>query len=108
MSRAPSLAVLSMACRFPDASSPYELWANVLEGRRSFRAIPKERLDIARYAAAAVGEAESITQIRAGLLANWRPDRSGLRIPNSAFAGADLTHWLALELSAEAIGSIGG
>src|SRR5262245_179971 len=97
-----NIALLSLACRFPDAASPAELWHNVLEGRRSFRAIPHERLDISRYAADSVGEAESITRIRAGLLTDWQFDRNRFRIPEKTFAVTDLTHWLALELAAEA------
>ncbi len=108
MARASSIAVVATACRLPDANSPEELWANIVEGRRSFRAVPRERLDLSRYAADVLGEAESITPIRAGLLTNWRVDRRGLRIPKKTFAGADLTHWLALQLAAEAIESIGG
>ena len=103
-----NIAVLSTSCRFPDAGSPAELWANVLEGRRSFRAIPPRRLELARYAVEAVGEADSITRIRAGLLTNWNFDRSRFRIPEKTFAAADLTHWLALELAAEAIDGLGG
>jgi enediyne polyketide synthase len=85
-----------------------ELWANILEGRRSFRAIPKERLDIGRYSVESIGEADSITPVRAGLLTNWTVDRNGFRIPKKTFATTDLTHWLALELAAEAIIAIGG
>jgi len=102
------IAILSTSCRFPDAASPADLWANVLEGRRSFRGIPPQRLDMARYAAEAIGEADSITRIRAGLLTNWNFDRSKFRIPEKTFAAADLTHWLALELAAESIDGIGG
>jgi enediyne polyketide synthase len=108
MSRYANIALVSTACRFPDANSPGELWANVLEGRRSFRAVPKERLDIARYAVNAVGEADSITHIRAGLLTNWQVDRSGFRIPQKTYEATDLTHWLALEVAAEAIAALGG
>jgi enediyne polyketide synthase len=104
----PRIAVISTSCRFPDAASPAELWANILEGRRSFRALPPQRLDIAGYAVAAIGEADSITHIRAGLLANWAFDRARFRIPEKTFAVADLTHWLALELAAECIESAGG
>jgi enediyne polyketide synthase len=102
------IAILSATCRFPDANSPGQLLANIVEGRRSFRTIPPERLDIGRYSVSLVGEAESITPIRAGLLADWSVDRRDLRIPNKTFAATDLTHWLALELSAAAIASIGG
>jgi enediyne polyketide synthase len=108
MSRPASVAILSMACRLPDASSTTQLWDNLVEGRRSFRAVPRERLDIRRYAAEAIGEAESITPIRAGLLTNWQVDLRSLRIPHKTFLSVDLTHWLALELSAEALDSIGG
>ncbi|MBJ7402116.1 MAG: SDR family NAD(P)-dependent oxidoreductase [Bradyrhizobium sp.] len=108
MSRPPSIAILSTACRLPDANSPAELWANVVEGRRSFRRIPRERLDISRYTVDAIGEADSITQIRAGLLTNWNFDHSAFRIPKRTYEATDHTHWLALELASEAILAIGG
>src|SRR4051794_6775933 len=103
-----SIAVVSLACRFPDADSPAALWANVLAGRRSFRRIPTERLDLAQYTPERVGAAESITQVRAGLLVNWRFDSSRFRIPQPTFETTDLTHWLALEVAAEAIEHAGG
>jgi enediyne polyketide synthase len=102
------IAVISTSCRLPDANSPAQLWANVLEGRRSFRALPKERLDISRYAVNAVGEADSITPIRAGLLTNWKVDRGRFRIPQKTYETTDLTHWLALEVAAEGIAAAGG
>jgi enediyne polyketide synthase len=105
---ATSISVISTSCRFPDAASPTELWRNALEGRRSFRAIPPQRLDIARYSAETIGEADSITHIRAGLLTNWSFDRARFRIPEKTFAATDLTHWLALELAAESIDRMGG
>lgn len=103
-----SIAIVSTACRFPDAASPADLWANLIEGRRSFREIPPQRLDCASYTADTVGEADSITKIRAGLLTNWRFPRSRFRIPEKTFVATDLTHWLALELAADAIAQIGG
>jgi enediyne polyketide synthase len=103
-----SIAILSTSCRFPDASSPADLWANVFEGRRSFRALPAQRIDLARYAVDLIGEADSISQIRAALLTNWSFDRGKFRIPEKTFVATDLTHWLALELAAEAIEGIGG
>src|SRR5947209_18373568 len=108
MANSSNLAVVACACRFPDAQSPSELWSNIVEGRRSFRAIPRERIDLTRYASERVGEADSITPVRAGLLTNWRVDRSALRIPQATFATTDLTHWLALELAVEAMDAIGG
>ncbi len=103
-----SIAVVAIACRYPDANDAAALWRNVLEGRRAFRAIPPERLDLAQYAADLVGEAESITKVKAGLLADWQFNRGHFRISKSLFERTDLTHWLALEVAAEAIESVGG
>jgi enediyne polyketide synthase len=103
-----SIAIVAIACRYPDANDAAALWRNVLEGRRAFRAIPPERLDLARYAADLVGEAESITKVKAGLLADWQFNRSHFRISKPLFERTDLTHWLALEVAAEAIESVGG
>lgn len=103
-----SIAILSMACRFPDARTPEVLWDNVLAGRRSFRAIPVERLELARYAATIIGAADSITEVKAGLLTDWRFDCARFRIPQRTFEAADLTHWLALEVAATAIERAGG
>ena len=44
-----TIAIVGMACRYPDAASPQQLWENVLAGRRAFRRIPHERLPLADY-----------------------------------------------------------
>src|ERR1051326_3018863 len=89
-------AIVSLACRYPDAATPQALWRNVREGRRAFRNIPPERLELARYAAEIVGEADSITAVKAGLLTDWQFDCARFRIPQPTFEAADLSHWLAL------------
>lgn len=43
------IAVISMACRFPDASNPEEFWNNILDGKCSIGDIPKERWNIDDY-----------------------------------------------------------
>lgn len=101
-----SIAICALVCRYPDAGSPEEFWRNLMDGRRSFRAIPAERLPLAAYRESAVGRADSITPVQAGLLTNWRFDRQRFRVPQPTFENTDLTHWLALELAAEAIGSL--
>lgn len=40
------IAVISMACRFPDASTPEMFWNNVSSGKCSIRDIPPERFDL--------------------------------------------------------------
>ncbi len=42
------IAVLSMACRFPDAPSPERFWANLVGGVDSVREVPPDRWDAAR------------------------------------------------------------
>lgn len=37
------IAVISMACRFPDASSPEDFWTNLLEKKNSINDVPRER-----------------------------------------------------------------
>ena len=39
-----AIAIVGLACRYPEASSPNELWENVLGQRRAFRSIPAQRL----------------------------------------------------------------
>ena len=41
--RGDSYAVIGMALRFPDASTPLEFWDNLLQGKDSIRAFPKQR-----------------------------------------------------------------
>ena len=43
------VAVIGMGCWYPGASSPGELWANILSRRRQFRRIPKCRLSLEDY-----------------------------------------------------------
>lgn len=108
MNTEPPVAVLSMACRFPDAATPEALWQNVLDGRRSFRSIPAQRLPLDDYVANSVGSTLSITPILAGLLTDWKFDRTRFRVPQTAYAAADLAHWLALDVAAGALERIGG
>lgn len=43
------IAVISMACRFPDASDPEEFWRNIVNGKCSIGDIPAERWNIDDY-----------------------------------------------------------
>ncbi|MCX7922533.1 MAG: SDR family oxidoreductase [Clostridia bacterium] len=43
------IAVISMACRFPDASNPEEFWNNILNGKYSIGDVPSERWNIDDY-----------------------------------------------------------
>jgi enediyne polyketide synthase len=118
------VAVVGLACRFPDADDPATLLDTVLTGRRAFRRLPPGRLDLADYytqerdgpgergqhesaAGPGDGRRDTIYSTRAGLIEGWQFDRDAFRIPAPAFAAADPAHWLALETAARALAAAG-
>src|SRR6202161_1286385 len=101
---APSIAIVGVACRFPDADDAPALLDMTLAGRRAFRRLPPARLDPAdgRIAdLAAPGEEAARLGLaappRAALLEGWQFDRSAFGISESAYRAADPAQWLALE-----------
>ncbi|MEV0156406.1 SDR family NAD(P)-dependent oxidoreductase [Micromonospora sp. NPDC050686] len=100
------VAVVGLACRYPDADDPTQLWRTVLARRRAFRAIPAERLD-PEHRLGAPHAPDSTYVRRAGLLRDWRFDREAFRVSGPAWRAADHTHWLALETAAAALSDAG-
>ena len=99
----PAIAVVGMACRYPDAKSPAELWDNVLSQRRAFRRLPKERLDLAEYWSSDRSAADVTYCTEAAVLEGYEFDRARFRVAGSTFRAADMAHWLALEVASEAL-----
>ena len=68
---ADSVAVIGLACRFPDADDPPTLLDTILTGRRAFRRVPPVRLDLAAFEAADQPDGGSLSHhgADAGLLA---------------------------------------
>ncbi|MEJ7808282.1 MAG: beta-ketoacyl synthase N-terminal-like domain-containing protein, partial [Telluria sp.] len=97
------VAVVAMACEFPGASTPEELWATALYGRRCFRSIPPERLATQDYPNV---DSDGIYPIEAGLLEGYTFDRAKFRVPQSAFLRTDMAHWLALDVASRALGGL--
>ncbi|MGO8960740.1 MAG: SDR family NAD(P)-dependent oxidoreductase [Streptosporangiaceae bacterium] len=104
---ATSLAVVGLACRFPDADDPAALLDVVLTGRRCFRRLPPVRIDLADYYQPDMATLDSTYSTRAALIEGWRFDCAEFGIEPAAFAAADLTHWLALETTARALAAAG-
>ncbi|MBC9005880.1 beta-ketoacyl [acyl carrier protein] synthase domain-containing protein, partial [Micromonospora aurantiaca (nom. illeg.)] len=100
------IAVVGLACRYPDADDPAQLWRSVLARRRAFRAIPATRLD-PEHRLGAPHAPESTYVRRAGLLRDWHFDREAFRVSGSSWRAADHTHWLALETAAAALSDAG-
>ncbi|MDH3889556.1 MAG: type I polyketide synthase [candidate division Zixibacteria bacterium] len=102
-----SLAIVGMACRYPDAATPSELWENVLARRRSFRRLPPERLRAADYVSSNPRATDQTYVARAALIEGWEFDRERFRVVGSTYRSTDPTHWLALEVAAQALDDAG-
>lgn len=100
----PALAVVGLACRFPDAESADALWETVLAQRRAFRRLPPERLNLDDYRP---DGADSIYPIEAAVLTDYAFDRARFRVPADTYAVTDLTHWLALDIADRALADAG-
>src|SRR5580700_1461751 len=109
-SNATPIAIVGLACRFPDADDPLALFESALAGRRAFRRLPPGRLgavagphddrDGARPGAGG-------TVPRAALIEGWQFDRAGFGIAEHAYQAADPAHWLALETAGRALADAG-
>ena len=103
----PAIAIVGMACRYADARSPMELWENVLAQRRAFRRMPPERLRLDDYYSADHNEPDRTYATDAALIEGYEFDRIHFRVVGSTFRSADLAHWLALDIAAQALADAG-
>ncbi|QFZ18310.1 type I polyketide synthase [Saccharothrix syringae] len=99
------IAIVGMACRYPDANGPDELWQTVLGRRRAFRRIPSTRLSPDYVGSPDDPDRTYVT--RAGLLRDWTFDRPRFGVPGPLHRAADHAHWLALQVAAEALADAG-
>ncbi|GIF16417.1 type I polyketide synthase [Actinoplanes teichomyceticus] len=101
------IAIVGMACRYPDATSPRELWENALAGRRAFRRLPDVRMRLDDYYDADPGTPDRFYARTAAVIEGYEFDRVGFRIAGSTYRATDLTHWLALDMAARALTDAG-
>lgn len=101
------IAIVGIACRYPDASSPDELWENVLAGRRAFRRIPDERMRLEDYWSADPAAPDRFYARKAAVIEGFEFDRVKYKIAGSTFRTTDMTHWLALDTAARAMEDAG-
>lgn len=99
----PAVAIVGMACRYPDARSPDDLWDNVLAQRRAFRRIPSERLRLDDYLSADRNAPDRTYSVEAALIENYEFDRVRFRVAGTSFRSADLAHWVALDVADRAL-----
>ncbi|MCP3904372.1 MAG: polyketide synthase, partial [Planctomycetes bacterium] len=101
------IAIVGMACRYPDASTPSELWENVLAQRRAFRRIPDERLRLEDYYDPDPSVPDRTYVAQAAVIEGWEFDRVGHRVAGSTYRAADVAHWLALDVAEAALADAG-
>ena len=102
-----AIAIVGMACVYPDARSPGELWENVLAQRRAFRRIPPERLRLEDYYSIDASTPDATYATEAAVIEGYEFDRVAFRVVGSTFRAADLAHWLALDVAARALADAG-
>jgi enediyne polyketide synthase len=103
----PAIAIVGMACRYPDAHSPQQLWETVLAQRTAFRKLPPERLQLSDYYSPEHSTADAIYSQSAALIRDYDFDRHRFRTVGSTFRSADFSHWMALEVAADALADAG-
>jgi enediyne polyketide synthase len=98
------IAIVGMACVYPEARSPAQLWDNVLAQRRAFRRIPAERLPLQDYGGA---DPDRTYATHAAVIENPSFDRARFQVSGETHRAVDPAHWLALECAADAIADAG-
>ncbi|MFI5621325.1 type I polyketide synthase [Streptomyces sp. NPDC051567] len=101
------IAIVGMACRYPDAASPGELWENAVAGRRAFRRLPSERMNLDDYWDSDPTTPDTFYARNAAVLEGYEFDRISHKIAGSTFRSTDLTHWLALDTAGRALADAG-
>lgn len=101
------IAIVGIGLRYPDAGSTGELWENVLAGRRAFRRLPDERMNQADYYSPDPEAPDRFYASKAAVLRDFEFDRVRYRVAGSTFRSTDMTHWLALDVTARALADAG-
>ncbi|WP_412543685.1 type I polyketide synthase [Longispora sp. K20-0274] len=101
------IAVVGMACRYPDATSPRELWENALAGRRAFRRLPDVRMNLDDYYDPDPKTPDRFYARNAAVIEGYEFDRIAYKVAGSTYRSTDLTHWLALDVAAMALADAG-
>ncbi|MER6288535.1 type I polyketide synthase [Streptomyces sviceus] len=101
------IAVVGVACRYPDADSTEQLWQNVLAGRRAFRRLPDERMNLDDYYSPDPAAPDRFYTRKAAVLEGFEFDRVHHRVAGSTYRSTDMTHWLALDTAARALQDAG-
>ena len=101
------IAIIGMACRYPGAQDPTQLWENVLARRCQFRAIPPCRLPLADYWDPDPAAQDKTYGSRVAVIDGFEFDWVARRIPKRTIDSTDVVHWLALDVALSALDDAG-
>ena len=87
----PKIAIVGMACRYPDADTPDDLFINSLAQRRSFRNFPKNRLSEHYFDETATHPDKTYVK-KGAFLKNFVFNRHDFKVPLPSYENTDLTH----------------
>jgi enediyne polyketide synthase len=96
-----------MACQYPEAQSPQQLWENALAQRRAFRRMPAERMRLDDYLSEDGLTPDGTYATEAAVIEGYEFDRLGCRVAGSTYRAVDLAHWLALDVARRAVADAG-
>src|ERR1044072_9155802 len=102
-----AIAIVGMACRYPDARSPGELWENALAQRRAFRRIPAERLNLNDYLSSDRPSPDQSYSTDGAFIEGYDFHRARFRVPGATYRAADPARWLTLDVAAAALEDAG-
>ena len=102
-----AIAVIGIGCRYPGASSPGQLWENILARRRQFRRMPDRRLPLADYHDPDHDAADKTYGTKAAVIDGFEFDWVSWRVPKTTFDSTDIVHWLALDVAQSALRDAG-
>src|SRR5215472_191210 len=102
-----SVAIVGLACRYPDADDVAGFFQVIMHGRRAFRRIPACRIESADNYKSGHGAPGGIYGTRAALIEGWRFDRAAFGVSQASYLSAEPAHWLAMETTARALAAAG-
>ncbi len=100
------IAIVGMACIFPDAPDLPTYWANIISGHNAVREIPPGRWNVEAYYDPA-GTGDTVPSKWGGFLPATTFDPSAYGIPPRSLASIDPTQLLALEVAKRALDDAG-
>jgi len=101
------VAIIGIACWYPGARNPLELWENILARRRQFRRMPDVRLPLSDYFHPDPKVPDKTYGDQAAVIDGYEYDWIGHRIPKSTYEVTDIVHWLAVDIAMEAMRDAG-